>query len=1332
MVMTLPAPPALAMRIRTLDDLARVLGFVGWRDGLATIHAPAGRGWLEKAAPPAASGPGGGHWVTIHHHPVFIDGAGGLHFGGPSSPAVSPHHAQFTADTKTALLAHSQPATTKIAHLTNAHTVTHALVSGSQGIHVNMHLTGGGWRLELKDHTGNTLGTQRVASMKKQAATDAAVDMLATHHASALRAAVAALPKPAPSSSAAPTAAQLTSYFHRLQPTTIRANTYALTNPATGHQVVYRVTGAGWQIQVHDASGAAVGQVHRIPSKGGQGTHYARQVAAMALYAHEHGAAIRLPSTLATGPQAAQIAAAHAHAGLAGTTAQPTPPAQTPASAPPAPAPAPAHAPAQTRASPPAPSAAPASAPAPTSTQASTQAHTPTVVSAAALAPHAGVFPIPGGWIGGGARHPASSGTGGQVIYHNPGTGAAIVYDPAARTVSIEDHTGKVLHVAAVQPGNTPTSTGAALAAWHHAGASHGPAPAIAPPAPTPAQPTPVPTPAPATSSTTPPATPSSRATTKPFVITGTHLAGANSWHRPAGWNVANHIARYGNAPHPHNPNAMISYTNPATGVSVSVGRAANSSSHIVQVHDANGTLIGQHTHAGRLFKTMAASGRRVANWLNVQPNGLPPVALASRARQPRKNATAQHPTPATPHVPKDGQAGGGGSYDPPPPKLVHLTPFINWQYGGNVGGGPPAWTSTIDANTVSSSPSTLSAGFAHTDTSATAAQGGDVLHRIVTPSGLVVTARIALIPPAQAPAPAPGTHYYSITVDDKQGKRLSDYTQPGGAYARAPRYIADRAMQVANYAESTHKAIEAYKQKGGQQQPIVQQFEHYYLAAAQSAAPPPPKNAPFKVDDAGWGNPANHQLVATHLSNEFPAMVGAQQWPGHGGFDPVQHTMRVVDPHNLRTEGLATRDAELLRLAMTYHDVGKGDPDRAGKDLKPALDPEHPRYSEPLIRDLLWQHGLSPDEHQLVRRVVKWHDAVGVHARAGMAPNDVSHLADLSRNDKRVADLLVRAWQSDINTIPELSGVASTADADGDRYRKLIYAEIDRRAMAGHALPADDVKLMNRPGVVTTPAVAPPNLIAHGLKYGELVQKTSDFHVGPSQPFGSAKEAPKEVYDEAKAHPDLNFARAFNMTYDGPTGDVITTFRGIPSSELTTSHQNGFHPMNRGNAYGQGVYSIVNGSRAQHSGYGTTHQAVIEYHAGRAISHDELTKSGGVLDQWAAANPQKVSAMGLSPNYLTHDPNARTAAALWAGYHSITNSYSGQPMVVMLDPARMRTKTLVDATTHKGVNVAGYQHRDLTRDEINGTGDVAVPVDKYTGYGGSAPKLWSGQARTT
>lgn len=713
---------------------------------------------------------------------------------------------------------------------------------------------------------------------------------------------------------------------------------------------------------------------------------------------------------------------------------------------------------------------------------------------------------------------------------------------------------------------------------------------------------------------------------------------------------------------------------------------------------------------------------------------------------------TAPAPAPPTPApaAPPPKPTAAGPHYQPPPPNLAaKVGPYAKKVLkgaGAKSAGMPP----TIDHTVVGSYPKTLASlqqlyGSDFTDnsppTNSTVGQYGARFKQISHgPSGYQVVASWK----HSAPSATGGSADYRIDVLDGTGKVVSTYDNQA---PRSESYVEERAVQVAHWLEGEVKRLAVQKKKQGA--PVSAPLAQFAWDYAQAAGVQPGK-APFAAGDTG---PAARAAVEGYLRAAFPKLVGAVQHAPHGGMDVVEHTMNIVDPANLRVAGLPQRDAELLRLGMVFHDVGKQhDP----------LDHEHPRKSAVDAEPLLWQFGLTPKEVSDTLAVIKWHDAYGDAMKAGGGIGQAQKVAklcyeyadsslsdaDRKREALRINNLLMRAWQSDLSTIPGLTAkpipgrpdLTPTGfidvDAEGPVFEDKVEREI--RAMGSSGVLPKSLPLPKKSGAALAGAPK-PDLVASGLKWGELVQRADDLPVGEPVPYDSTVAPPQEVYDEARNNPELNYARAFNMGYDGPTGMVVTGYHGAPQSNHRSKDvpaailSTGLRPGNNSdNAFGHGVYMFVNGADKMTRNYSSENVVTLEVHTGRVISYEDLISN--VMPKWKKANPQLERDIGN--DYKASGINAAyTAAALWAGYSTIAKSYySGEPVLVVLDPARVRIKSVV------GSRSSGYNGKTVNTPSGPVSFQALTKEEKSTPKGnpnhmptkGGTPQGWSGAPRTS
>jgi len=182
----------------------------------------------------------------------------------------------------------------------------------------------------------------------------------------------------------------------------------------------------------------------------------------------------------------------------------------------------------------------------------------------------------------------------------------------------------------------------------------------------------------------------------------------------------------------------------------------------------------------------------------------------------------------------------------------------------------------------------------------------------------------------------------------------------------------------------------------------------------------------PFPLEgNNGIWTPNHSGNVGSYIAENLPSLVGVQQGKGHQGNDPVAHTVMGLNycsnyPEDA-THGLPSRDAQLLRLAFAFHDVGK----LAGGGKR---DHTHQKASYEIALPFLKQFSLTPEEHTTVRTLIHHHHAFGdlfTHLRMLEDParkDPIDHGDGIVDERKfvriagtpRVGDLLGRMWHAD------------------------------------------------------------------------------------------------------------------------------------------------------------------------------------------------------------------------------------------------------------------------------------------------------------------------------
>ncbi len=207
---------------------------------------------------------------------------------------------------------------------------------------------------------------------------------------------------------------------------------------------------------------------------------------------------------------------------------------------------------------------------------------------------------------------------------------------------------------------------------------------------------------------------------------------------------------------------------------------------------------------------------------------------------------------------------------------------------------------------------------------------------------------------------------------------------------------------------------------------------------ADQTARRALPWNGKLPDLRAGPALPATTlESVLGYLDATFPHLVNLGQHrphydPARGRTtDPNEHTIEVLAA--LDTGGLSAEDAFLARLAVVYHDVGKG---------LDAYDPRHPLESARLAAPLLPGYGLAAEQQETVLLQIREHDLLGVLSRGRMTVADAVQRLRLAERPRNLA-LHVAIATADISAIRGLRWVVDEGRIE--QARRAVAAALAR-----------------------------------------------------------------------------------------------------------------------------------------------------------------------------------------------------------------------------------------------------------------------------------------------
>ena len=179
--------------------------------------------------------------------------------------------------------------------------------------------------------------------------------------------------------------------------------------------------------------------------------------------------------------------------------------------------------------------------------------------------------------------------------------------------------------------------------------------------------------------------------------------------------------------------------------------------------------------------------------------------------------------------------------------------------------------------------------------------------------------------------------------------------------------------------------------------------------------------------------------------NNPLRGLIGLRQFPTHGGLDPLEHTYDVLiilktDDIGISIKELYRPEAEVIRVAVKYHDVGK---------VKGPFNLRHGLKSAPIAREVL----LNPSEYDeeefstkeiiLITKLIKTHDLLGrLSQRLTTTKTVIKALRPPEGLDLCTEDMLevhYRIIRADISAIPGLKGAVKQIDETYESLKKEI-----------------------------------------------------------------------------------------------------------------------------------------------------------------------------------------------------------------------------------------------------------------------------------------------------
>jgi len=231
----------------------------------------------------------------------------------------------------------------------------------------------------------------------------------------------------------------------------------------------------------------------------------------------------------------------------------------------------------------------------------------------------------------------------------------------------------------------------------------------------------------------------------------------------------------------------------------------------------------------------------------------------------------------------------------------------------------------------------------------------------------------------------------------------------------------------------------------------------------------------------------------ALPAGNPLLSLENLSQHNTHGGFDPLQHTYNALNLLDTDSMGLFVKSrlpgarrnlAEIVRIAVLYHDVGK---------INDPLDPNHPAESAEICRDLLTDPARSgvgelyQNELDLTLNLIRHHNLLGeVEKRFAAGEIELDSAVNEVRmalgNDtpqgltlKELFHLHLLVARADIGSIPGLKHTLWSLNNLADKIFDRLSGDGFADAVVNRSFPetdqlSNDMRRLNRfiPALVT------------------------------------------------------------------------------------------------------------------------------------------------------------------------------------------------------------------------------------------------------------------------
>jgi len=443
--------------------------------------------------------------------------------------------------------------------------------------------------------------------------------------------------------------------------------------------------------------------------------------------------------------------------------------------------------------------------------------------------------------------------------------------------------------------------------------------------------------------------------------------------------------------------------------------------------------------------------------------------------------------------------------------------------------------------------------------------------------------------------------------------------------------------------------------------------------------------------------------LITSHASSiknwllsYFPSLHDMNQNPVHDAVSVLEHLLNSTTLVDLpRDDGYcpareldSSVDMATLRAALLLHDIGKAAPQDGGTG---GYSNDHVKKSVELAWPLLQTLSLLEEQKKLVIFLIKNQDLITEAQKGLFGPTDrtISHIGKIC-GTALCAELLYHMHRCNNDSVHIFQQEAS--DESTKIYgntnltsRQLIDRVISYIHNSSFQAVSKDFSIPSHASVKNLKFHETKQSNSVKISNGEKVIKT--IHLGNinkmyQKEYQALSYNPEywkmaqEIYDEMSESPDLSFANALGMSYDGCTGTVVRGFYWTSPEYMDYMAENGLCAYDKADKFS--INAMINAPDVNEipifKKFPQDILLVFDYHVGKYVTENGIEYLG---KKWRKWNSAKYGAQVFSLNYNGNADISNPQIALDFGYSSILTKKSNPNdaavmSIACLDPSRI------------------------------------------------------------